>query len=138
MTDLTPAQLEILTEVEKHIIHPDCDSQGLMEELLILFPEFTYEGPAFRAIRGVWKEGFKNISWSLTKEAALLACKTWISDEEDISIYQGEIRGFDLHLLVQHLRKNEIYTFHSKLLHYHEQEKEILAAQFTQLILIPE
>lgn len=129
---LNQTQLNILSHLEEHVCHMNYDIIPWLNEVMDAFPEFQYRGLAYRALKGEWQEGFKNLSWSIEAGGALEACE---SDYEDVYLYCGEITGFDLDLLVHELSKSG-FEFSPRLKAYVEREREILCFNYKNLELV--
>ena len=125
-----------MQELEYYVTSEGHNISYLLEALVNTFPQFHYEGVAFRALRGEWiEEGFHNFSWSLDFESAVEACESFSALSGDIFVYEAQIKGFDLDLFVRQVMEKEVHTFSPNFLSFALKEKEILSYQQSGRVL---
>lgn len=114
------------------------DYERLFSELFAMFPEFTYNGKAYRALLGKWSPTERNISWSLDDECAIEAClgTNDTTNNKEVWLYEAQVIGIDLKKLVTHLAREHVIEFNSKSRTFAATEKEILVEEFSDLKFI--
>lgn len=103
---------------------------ALAKELLLAFPEFRYEGFAYRAILGEWKDGFSNICWSEYETSSWYAFDSvYINKKTQRRVYRCKVSGFNVGALVEAI-ENEIDFFLNGSAGHAREECEILAISY--------
>lgn len=122
-------KLSLIKRLNDHIeIGVGKQDQALVKELFQHFPDYIYQGLAFRAINCQWQEGFSNLSWSKSKAAAMSAHATHTYGSP--LVYCADVQGFDVHRFVLELAEstNLLSNPSIKLM---ENEEEVLVVEYS-------
>ena len=136
------SSLIMLKEIKDYVTDITPISPNTVNQLIRMFPEFSYSGKAFRFIskpkewQGLmeWNHEENNHSWSTHKKAYKHVLKSLCLSGHQIQLYQAKVTGLDLRELVSHLR--EYSSGFGSLAEFVNNESEILVTFYENLELI--
>lgn len=133
---------QLLKRLQSHVEGGVCNAEldlVLAKELLKTFPEFRYEGYAYRSLRGEWRNGFNNVSWSE------YVTSTWYAydsihgggSRSEMFTYSARVVGFHVGRFVEQF--GDAVDFFSKGAYRNAMEEcEILVISFDDLTNVTE
>lgn len=141
---------ELIKDIKNYVNGDDLRSitQKDLLELIDTFPEFVYQGPAYRFLNREqeysdihlekieFDYSHPNRSWSLKDDAYKSVLKSYSMNNQVVFIYQANItQGFDLCSFCHYMCTQGIDSFNS-CLGLLDKETEILVLDYNQLSLV--
>lgn len=123
---------KLLKELGSYIEGTKKDDQKTIElakNLIKYFPDFKYDGPAYRSILGEWSNGFLNASWSLHETATWYAFDSQFPKNKRplMKTYSARVSGFNIGEFVESVKELDIFS--SYVVTMACEEHEILATE---------
>lgn len=129
---------DIIFELESYVTIAQHEiNTAIFNEIVKCYPQAIHEGIAYQSIYGEWNFGYSNLSWSISKDEAIRVCKSFKDEvtESKIYLYEANIYGINLEVLVKLLIEDG-HQFSQNFLSLALKEKEVLALEFNQLLLV--
>lgn len=130
-----------LYNLKNHIQDNVPSSKNYIKYLMKFFPEFVYQGQAYRFISQnkdeikflTWDSSFDNFSWSLNPEVHKEVLGSISEKNHLVKVYKANVKGLDLKNFISCLQE---YVPELKMLGgYVERELEILVIEYNDLEL---